>query len=136
DSPVGLARVVGRQLRWWWLLEQHPLRQDAARRGDVDAWLKLHHEAKSTRAWRGSVLAVELVAVLAAAAVLRYVAPWWVSALTVLLAVPVLARLGRPADKPITDRVSTGPKFTKLTGEMVRGALCAVGITRIKDPGD
>jgi S-DNA-T family DNA segregation ATPase FtsK/SpoIIIE len=135
-APVGAVRLVGRQVRWWWLLEQHQLRQDAARRNDVDAYLKLHQEAKATRAWRGGVLAVEAVALTVAGVLLATVAPWWLVAPVVLVAVLVLARLGRPADKPITDRVSTGPQFTKLTGEMVRTALVALGISRIKEPGD
>jgi S-DNA-T family DNA segregation ATPase FtsK/SpoIIIE len=134
-APLGAARLAGRQVRWWWLLEQHQLRQDAARRNDVDAWLKLHREAKHTRAWRGSVLLAELV-VLAVAAVVLALVPWWTAVLAALAAAPVLARAGRPADKPITDRVSTGPRFTRLTGEMVRAALCSVGIARIKEPGD
>jgi len=50
------------------------------------------------------------------------------------LAVPVLARQGRPAGRPITDRVYSGPRFTRLHAEMVRAALVAMGIPGIKDP--
>ena len=33
-SVVGVGRLAGRQARWWWLLEQHNLRQEAATRND------------------------------------------------------------------------------------------------------
>ena len=49
------------------------------------------------------------------------------------------ARAGRPADKPITDRVSQGKAYRKLTAELVRRALLSVQLSGInsaiaKDP--
>ena len=46
---------------------------------------------------------------------------------------------GRPADKPITDRVSQGKAYRKLTAELVRRALLSVQLAGInsavaKDP--
>jgi S-DNA-T family DNA segregation ATPase FtsK/SpoIIIE len=58
--------------------------------------------------------------------------PWTVVAAAV---VPV-AVFGRPADRPITDRVTIGAKFVRLTAEMVRTAVVALGMSRVKDPGD
>ena len=57
-----------------------------------------------------------------------------------LLAVAVLlARLGRPADKPITDRVRQGTTYRKLNAELVRRALLSLQLAGInsavaKDP--
>ncbi len=135
-APVGVARLLGRQLRWWWHPELSSMLQHAARTNDIDRGVLVHQKVSAARANRGYVLLAELVAVVAAGALLATVAPWWASVLLALVVAPALARLGRPADKPITDRVSTGPQFTKLTGEMVRTALVALGITRIKEPGD
>jgi hypothetical protein len=50
---VGVVRLIGQQLHWWWLLEQHELRSEAAAAGDTREWLKLHKEAKQTRKVRG-----------------------------------------------------------------------------------
>jgi S-DNA-T family DNA segregation ATPase FtsK/SpoIIIE len=133
-APVGLVRLIGRQLAWWWLLEQHSLRQSSARIDDAQQWMQLHREAKVTRAWRGLCLLAELVGVAVAVVLLKLLAPAWVGWLVVALVVVGLAQLGRPAGKPITDRVSTGPKFVKLTAEQVREALCNISHARIKEP--
>jgi S-DNA-T family DNA segregation ATPase FtsK/SpoIIIE len=136
-AVVGVFRVGGRQLRWWWVTDAWLLEQAAANRGDKDAgqdWRKTHRAAKDTRRFRGIVLAVELVAVVAVVLFVWHRAPMWVQFAVVLVAVPVLARLGRPADKPILDRVTLGTRFVKLTAEQVRNALCALGLAGIKDP--
>jgi S-DNA-T family DNA segregation ATPase FtsK/SpoIIIE len=133
-APVGAARLIGRQLHWWWVLEQHGLRQEAATRNDPEVWLRLHHEAKVTRTWRGIVLLAEAIALLVAGLLLWLVAPGWLTALVAAVTVLVLARVGRPVGKPITDRVMVGPKFVKLTAEQVRAALCSIGIAKIKEP--
>src|ERR671914_1564974 len=61
-AVAGLVRLGRRQVRWWWLAEQHQLRQAAAATGDAGLWLKLHREARHVRVWRGLTLAAELVA--------------------------------------------------------------------------
>ena len=62
---------------------------------------------------------------------------WRLLVLAVLMA--AAARAGRPADKPITDRVSQGKAYRKLTAELVRRALLSVQLSGInsavaKDP--
>jgi S-DNA-T family DNA segregation ATPase FtsK/SpoIIIE len=59
--------------------------------------------------------------------------------LAVAIALPLPARLGRPADRPITDRVSQGKACRKLTAELVRCAFLSVQFQGInsavaKDP--
>jgi S-DNA-T family DNA segregation ATPase FtsK/SpoIIIE len=132
---VGVFRLIGRQVRWWWLLEQHSLRQEAANRNDSDAWHKLHREAKATRAWRGIVLLGELVALVVAVLLLRYLAPWWVTALVVAAAVPGLARLGRPVDRPILQPAVVTPRFRLITADIVLRALYAAGLGSPDRPG-
>ena len=45
--------------------------------------------------------------------------------------VPFLATRGRPADKPLTDRVSEGTRYRKLTAELVRRALTSLQMAAI-----
>jgi S-DNA-T family DNA segregation ATPase FtsK/SpoIIIE len=135
-APWGVLRTTNRQIRWWWLLEQHGLRQDAANSNDAKTWMKLHKEAKATRRVRGWVLAGEVAAIGVLSRVLvSALVPWWSRWAALAMVVPVLATLGRPADKPITDRVYRSGHLIKLTAEMTRAALVACG-AGIKNPED
>ena len=94
-AAAGVFRLAGRQLHWWWLLEQHEMRSLAAAVGDSREWLKLHKEAKQTRHTRGIILVGEAV-VIAVAAVQYLTWLGWV--LLGAVALPVLpASAARPA---------------------------------------
>jgi S-DNA-T family DNA segregation ATPase FtsK/SpoIIIE len=134
-STVGFFALTGRQLRWWWLLEQHGLRQEAATRNDADTWLKLHREARLTRRWRGTVLLGEVIALAVAALLAVFVLPVWLTTLGLLAAVPLLAHYGRPADKPIVSPAVVVPKYRRLTAELVRSAIVSIGVAGVKEPG-
>jgi S-DNA-T family DNA segregation ATPase FtsK/SpoIIIE len=129
-AVVGVGRLAWRQLRWWWVSEQHTLRQGAASRGDTDAWLKLHQEARTARLWRGSVLSAELVALAVVGLVLVYAAPWWARGITVAVVVPLLAHVGRPTGRPIVSPAVVAPRFRKLTADIVLRAYYAAGLGR------
>jgi hypothetical protein len=118
-STVGLFKVAGRQIRWWWVLEQHALRQEAATKNDAQTWLLLHREARHTRAWRGSVLAVEFAATTIALLLLWWLAPWWLQALAVAVAVSGLARYGRPVDRPIVSAAVVVHRLRRLNPDIV-----------------
>jgi S-DNA-T family DNA segregation ATPase FtsK/SpoIIIE len=136
-APRGAGRLVVRTVRWASADEGNwQLRQAAAQRNDPDTWLKLDRTRERQSRWRWWLVA-GLTAVLAVVVlVARVTAPSWLLALAVVVLLPVLARHGRPADKPITDRVTHGPRFTKLTGEMVRNAVARLGIQGLREPGD
>ena len=117
----GAVRTVARLVRWA-SAEEHNwhLRQAAADRGDAAQWLALDARRQRQARWRWPVL-LGGAAVLAAGAVLLLVLP--VPAVFRLLALAAAmaaaARAGRPADKPITDRVSPGqgvPQADRGTG--------------------
>ncbi|MET8265916.1 cell division protein FtsK [Micromonospora arida] len=129
----GLLTLTSRALRWWWVIEQAPLRQEAATRNDPDAWMKLHREAKATRLYRGIVLGLALAAVLVGVGFLA-VQPGWYSAVAACVVVPLLARYGRPADKPIVSPAVVKPQFRRLTAELVRQAILSCGIAGLKEP--
>ena len=141
-APVGLARTVGRLLLWASAEDGNwALRQYAATRNDAETWLKLDRQRQRESVWRWWVVGGSALAVLVGSAVLAYgPVPTWSRWAAVAVLLPLLARLGRPADRPITDRVTAGPRYRKLTAELVRRALCSIGVAGIdravaKDPG-
>jgi S-DNA-T family DNA segregation ATPase FtsK/SpoIIIE len=140
-APVGAVRTAGRLTRWASAEEGNwHLRQAASGRGDADTWLKLDARRQRQARWRWPVLAAGSVVALAALVILVFgPVPVLARAAALAVVVAVLARLGRPADKPITDRVSAGKTYRKLTAELVRRALLSVQLTGIntavaKDP--
>jgi S-DNA-T family DNA segregation ATPase FtsK/SpoIIIE len=131
-APIGVLSLARRQIGWWWVLEQHAIRQHAASRNEYDEYLRLHREAKRTRLWRGWVLGGELATLAAGGYAITH-GPWWAQLAAAAVGLPSLARAGRPADKPITDRTSDGPRFTRLSAEMVRAALVAIGAAKLPE---
>ncbi|MFC7529126.1 cell division protein FtsK [Actinoplanes sp. GCM10030250] len=130
-APVGLFRGIGRALHWASAEEGNwDLRQAAATRGEADVWLKLDARRQRQSVWRWWVLGFGALAVLVGALVLAFGPTWW-RYVALAVAVPLLATLGRPADKPITDRVSEGNRYRKLTAELVRRALTSLQMAAI-----
>ncbi|MEO3876670.1 cell division protein FtsK [Nonomuraea sp. B12E4] len=134
-APIGLASSIARVLRWASAEEGNwALRQAAADRNDPATWLKLDKQRERQSRWRWSVLLLSALltgATVAAVLALEVSIPdeAWLALLAVSL--PLLARAGRPDDKPITDRVSHGPRYRKLTAELVRRALLSIGMGAI-----
>jgi S-DNA-T family DNA segregation ATPase FtsK/SpoIIIE len=126
-AAVGVARIGHAQLSWWWLSEQAYLRQEAIAANDARTWHQLHTHAREVRLVRGIALAAELAAVVLAGALLSRLAPLaWLPVLAV--AVPVLAWIGRPADKPIMTPAVVPVAYEPLTMEAITRALGALGI--------
>jgi DNA segregation ATPase FtsK/SpoIIIE, S-DNA-T family len=130
-APLGLFRGIGQALRWATAEEGNwHLRQAAAQRGEADVWLKLDARRQRQTTWRWWVIALAAGLIVTGLVVLAYGPAWW-RLLAALVVVPFLATRGRPADKPITDRVSEGNRYRKLTAELVRRALTSVQIGAI-----
>lgn len=136
-APRGAWRA-GAATAWWAVggKENFHLRQEAANKNDPHTWQALNKtRAKESNArwWVVGVAVVAMVVMLGVAQVAVGIPAvgWYAVAFGVVL---VAARNGRPADKPIVDRVVTKAAFTKLTGEMVRHAIVALGIG-VKEPG-
>ncbi|MFC0533951.1 cell division protein FtsK [Phytohabitans kaempferiae] len=127
-SVIGVFRLIGRQARWWWVAEQYTLRQKAAEDNDPATWLKLHRETKSTRSWRGFVLLCEAVALVCGVPIAYAMAPWWATALAVVLAVAGLAHIGRPADRPIITPATVAGRFRRINSDIVLRAYYAAGL--------
>ncbi|GAA1021478.1 cell division protein FtsK [Acrocarpospora pleiomorpha] len=124
---VGVFRLAGRQLRWWWVNEQYGLLQQAASDNDPAMWLKLHREGKATRRWRGVALFGQTFALtFAVLAVAGLPVRWQVGIGAVL--VPVLARYGRPAGRPIIPAAMVTTRYRRLNSDIVLRAYYAAGL--------
>jgi DNA segregation ATPase FtsK/SpoIIIE, S-DNA-T family len=130
-AVVGVFRLAARQIHWWWVAEQHGLRSDAAAAGDSKEWMRLHKEAREVRKVRGIVLAAELAALLIAAAVLAGFGPWWSWYAAAAVALPLLARAGRPEDRRIINPAIIPPDYSPPTHEIISRALGSLGIPEI-----
>ena len=127
-SLVGAGRLLRRQLRWWWVTEQHILRQKAAESDDPMTWLRLHNEVKRTRAWRGIVVAAEALGIGFGGPIAWSIAPWWLLAAAVVGSVIGLARSGRPVDGSIVSSAIVVGRHRRLTADVVLRAYYAAGL--------
>ncbi|MFF3442114.1 hypothetical protein [Streptosporangium sp. NPDC002721] len=126
-SVVGMARLINRQLRWWWVSEQYTLQQQAASDNDPAMWLKLHREGKSTRRWRGIILALQVIALTIATLIVAGL-PLWMQLLTIAALIPLLAHRGRPAGQPIIAPAVVTRRYRKLNADVVLRAYYAAGL--------
>jgi hypothetical protein len=134
-AGVGVFRLAGKQLSWWWVTETELLRSAAVANQDAREWMRLHKEAKETRLIRGVVLAVEVAGVALGGALLATVAPWWMQAAAVVVVLPMLARVGRPDDRPIIATATTEPRFRVISADVVLRAYYAAGLGNPDKPG-
>ncbi|MGW4469648.1 hypothetical protein ACWENQ_08245 [Nonomuraea sp. NPDC004354] len=133
-TPRGMWIVVRESWRWAFDAEQKPLRKEQIAKGDVEKYLQLTkvrdaHVRRRLPVFLGSAAATLTAS---ASAVLALPGPGQMllgSGLTL-----VLGRVGRPADRPIVGPAVVTTKYRRLTAEMVREALCSIGVAGIKDP--
>lgn len=132
-APWGLLKLLGRQVRWATHPQLTEMMNTAATRNDLDHGPHIAAKVADARRARFLALGAEMLGLAAAVLAVQYAAPGWAqwAALAVLLL--LLAWAGQPADKPIIDRVMEGPKFVRLTAEMVRNALVAINVTGLRD---
>jgi S-DNA-T family DNA segregation ATPase FtsK/SpoIIIE len=135
-APWGLLVLAGRQVRWAVNPVLTGATNGALQAGEHQVAMHGQDKAAASRKARFASLLVELLAVAAAALAVRYAAPWWAQAIAATAAALLLARVGRPADKPIIEHVTVGRRFTRLTATMVRDAVMSLRLTGIKSPGD
>jgi S-DNA-T family DNA segregation ATPase FtsK/SpoIIIE len=128
---IGACRLVMRQVHWWWVLEQHGLRSQAAAAGDSREWMRLHKEAKATRQVRGLVLLGEALGLTVAAVALARYAPVWALAALAGGLVLFFARAGRPAGHRIVGTAIVPPDYSPPTHEIITRALGSLGIAQI-----
>jgi S-DNA-T family DNA segregation ATPase FtsK/SpoIIIE len=134
-APVGAAKLLGRLARWAWHAESADLRRAAATPGgDVNAYLRLEQQ-------RGERIRVRMP--VAGAAITTTVGGSWLAIALlpkgwlILLSsglATLLAKIGRPVDRPILGPAVTVPRRERLTAERVRQALIDLRLAGMKDP--
>lgn len=127
-AVVGLARLVGRQLRWWWHPELTSLMQVAAGQGDTMTGPRIAEQVSQKRRARFFILLTELFALVVAGLLLWYLAPRWVTVAVVLLALPWLAHIGRPQTAPIVKPAVVTHRFRRINSDIVLRAYYAAGL--------
>ncbi|MEV6634391.1 cell division protein FtsK [Actinoplanes sp. NPDC051470] len=133
-AVVGIFRLAGQQITWWWVTEQYRLRQAAADANDPAMWLKLHREVKGTRLWRFLVLSAEVLVIAIGGPVLWVTAPWWVLAVALVPAVAGLAHIGRPTDRPIITPATVAGRFRRVNPDIILRAYYAAGLGHPEKP--
>lgn len=116
----------------WWVVggrENLHLMNAAASRDDAQSWQSLEHtraRRAAARLWGAGTAGGVGGGVVVVCTALVDVPPagWWAAAAGLVL---TAAHHGRPADRPILDRVTPGQAYRKLTAETVRAALLATG---------
>jgi S-DNA-T family DNA segregation ATPase FtsK/SpoIIIE len=127
---VGVMRTVGLLLAWWHVPDLHKLERQAAADGLLSDHLRIHKAGKETRTARGMILAGCAVVVVAALVTLSMAPPWaWV--LLGIVVVPLLARTGRPAHKPIVTAATLPATVQAPSQDVFTRALGALGIAGI-----
>ena len=126
---VGLGRTLAALLAWWHVPDLHKLERQAAEDGLLSDHLRIHKAGKETRTARGLILlgcAAGLVAVL----VILAQAPAWAWILLGAVALPLLARTGRPAHKPIVTAATLPATVQPPSEGVITRALGSPGYRR------
>jgi S-DNA-T family DNA segregation ATPase FtsK/SpoIIIE len=131
-APKGLFRVGVSFVNWARDAENFRVRQMPANKGDYEGWQKIKRESNARH--RLYIFWLVLAGLAAAAMALWFLAPTYVLVLVGVAVAGVLAVVGSNPGEPLIDRTRIGPKFVRLTGEMVREALCNIGLASIKEP--
>jgi hypothetical protein len=134
-AVVGVFRLLGRQLRWWWQPDAVRLESEAANVNDPATWTKVRNDAQHRRLFRFWVLLAQFVALGLVVLLLLVAAPLWLAALVIAAAIPALARVGRPASRPIVKPATVKSRFRKLNADIVLRAYYAAGLGHPDKPG-
>jgi S-DNA-T family DNA segregation ATPase FtsK/SpoIIIE len=121
---------VGRLLAWWHVPDMHRLESQAAADGLLSDHLRIHRQGRETRKARGLILAIGAAAAVVAVAGLSHAPPWaWL--LLALVSLPLLARAGRPAHKPIIQAAVLPAGVQAPDQDVITRALGSLGIAGI-----
>ena len=127
---VGIGRTIGLLLSWWHVPDLTRLERQAAADGLLSDHLRIHKAGRDVRTARGLILAGCAVVVVAAIGTLSLAPPWaWV--LTGVVVLPLLARAGRPAGKPIVTGATLPAAVQAPSQDVITRALGALGIAGI-----
>jgi S-DNA-T family DNA segregation ATPase FtsK/SpoIIIE len=132
---IGLAKLLGRLIYWTFDMHARPLQHAAVRREDVDEWLKIVRQRSAHAGRRLFIVGLIAVPALIAVVVFVWLAPGWLQALVILCAVPGLAHIGRPDNRPIVRSAVVAPQHRVIRSDVVLRAYYAAGIGNPDKPG-
>jgi DNA segregation ATPase FtsK/SpoIIIE, S-DNA-T family len=130
-SVAGVFRTGGRLIRWWHIPGSSDLEHQAAVSGLIHEHLRLHKAGKDTRKARGLIIAAcagIVVIVLGAIAWYGHLWPWLVLA---AVAIPSLARAGRPSGHPIVQAAVIPAAVQAPSQDVITRALGSLAIAGI-----
>lgn len=126
---VGVFRIGGRQLAWWWVTESSRLRSKAVVEGNSPEWRSVHAHVIKRRSFRGMCLLAEVLTLALVLGLVWLLAPLWAWLIVAAIAIPPLARAGRPEHRPIFQSAVTTPLVRKISTDAIvrayeRAGLC------------
>jgi DNA segregation ATPase FtsK/SpoIIIE, S-DNA-T family len=127
---AGIGRTVAALLAWWHVPDLTRLERQAAADGLLSDHLRIHKAGRDVRTTRGFILAVGAAGVVGAIGFLA-LAPPWVWAAVAAVALPLLARAGRPAGKPIVTAATLPATVQAPDQDVITRALGSLGIAGI-----
>jgi len=127
---VGIGRTVSLLLAWWHVPDLARLERQAAADGLLSDHLRIHKAGKDTRAARGFILTACAAGLVGAIGFLS-LAPSWVWVVVAAVAVPLLARTGRPAHKSIVTSATLPATVQAPDQDVITRALGSLGIAGI-----
>ena len=129
-AAAGVLALAWKQSWWGWDVPAKLLENEAVATGNIKDYLAVSKHGDKHRKARLITLGIE-IAVLGG--VIATYTPWWVWVLLLAAIIPVLAHIGRPADKPIVKRAIVPPQYEKPTPAIIERALGALQITQISN---
>jgi S-DNA-T family DNA segregation ATPase FtsK/SpoIIIE len=127
---VGVGRTVAALLAWWHVPDLTRLERQAAADGLLSDHLRIHKAGRDVRTTRGFILAACAAGLVSAIGFLS-LAPPWVWAVVAAVALPLLARAGRPAGKPIVTAATLPATVQAPDQDVITRALGSLGIAGI-----
>jgi hypothetical protein len=134
-AVVGIARIAERQRRWWWMPEHGILVSLAIHANNPKEYRALVSHVRKVRGERGIVIGLEALAILALTVTMLTWSPWWGWAMLAAVAVPLLARAGRPAHMPIITPSMTTPRRRVISADKILTACYAAKLGDPDKPG-
>jgi DNA segregation ATPase FtsK/SpoIIIE, S-DNA-T family len=127
----GVIVTAARICHWWHIPGTTSLEWQAAADGLIHDHLRLHKQGRETRKARGTILALCLAGLAAAAVALARFGPWWAWLAIALALFVAFALAGRPQGKTITTRAELPAQVQPPTPDVITRALGSLGIAEI-----
>jgi hypothetical protein len=127
----GVVVTITRLISWWHIPGTTRLEWQAAADGLIHEHLRLNKQGREVRKARGTILALCLAGLAAAAVALARFGPWWSWLLVAVALFVAFALAGRPQGKTITTRAEIPAQVQPPTQDVIIRALGSLGIAEI-----